>query len=145
MGKKNKKRESRVTLHFLVATFVCCCVCAQSCLTLCDTMDCSLPGSSVHGISQTRILEWAAIFFSRESSQPRDRTHISCIGRLVLYHWVTWEATLNNQKEIGNFNSSLLNPIYEKYFHFKTWLVVIEITLFFCHEAYSLSGETIYK
>ena len=41
-------------------------------------MDCSLPGSSVHGILQARILEWVAICFSRRSSQPRDRTHDSC-------------------------------------------------------------------
>ena len=57
------------------------CVCAvslQLCLTLCDTMDCSLPGSSVHGVLQARILEWAAISSSRGSSQPRDRTHVSC-------------------------------------------------------------------
>ena len=47
---------------------------AQSCPTLCDPMDCSLPGSSVHGILQARILEWGAISFSRGSSQPRDRT-----------------------------------------------------------------------
>ena len=51
---------------------------AQSCLTLCDLMDCSLPGSSVHGISQARILEWVAISSSRGSSQPRDRTQLSC-------------------------------------------------------------------
>ena len=44
---------------------------SQLCLTLCDPMDCSQPGSSVHGISQGRILEWVAISFSRESSQPR--------------------------------------------------------------------------
>ena len=43
-------------------------------------MDCSPPGSSVHGISQARILEWAAISFSRGSSQPRDRTWVSCIS-----------------------------------------------------------------
>ena len=53
---------------------------AQSCLTLCNPMDCSLPGSSVHGISQARILEWVAISFSRESSPPRNRTCISCIA-----------------------------------------------------------------
>ena len=52
---------------------------AQSCPTLCDPMDCSLPGSSVHGTFQARILEWAAISFSKESSQPRDRTQASCI------------------------------------------------------------------
>ena len=47
---------------------------AQSCLTLCDPMDCSLPGSSVYGILQARILEWIAIPFSRGSSRPRDQT-----------------------------------------------------------------------
>ena len=46
----------------------------QSCPTLCNPMDCSLPGSSVHGILQARILEWVAVSSSRGSSQPRDRT-----------------------------------------------------------------------
>ena len=50
---------------------------AQSCPTLCDPVDCSPPGSSVHGILQARILEWVAISFSRGSSHPRDRTHVS--------------------------------------------------------------------
>ena len=45
-----------------------------SCLTLCNTVDCSPPGSSVHGISQARVLEWVAISCSRGSSRPRDRT-----------------------------------------------------------------------
>ena len=61
----------------------------QSCPTLCDPMDCSLPGSSVQGILQARILEWVAIASSRGSSQPKDRTsisYVSCIGRWVLYH-----------------------------------------------------------
>ena len=49
----------------------------QSCLTLCYPMDCSLPGSSVHGIFQARVLEWVAISFSRGSSQPRDQTWVS--------------------------------------------------------------------
>ena len=60
----------------------------QSCSTLCGPMDCSPPGSSVHGILQTRILEWVAMPSSRASSQPRDQTHISYvsyIGRRVLY------------------------------------------------------------
>ena len=47
---------------------------------LCDPMDCSPPGSSVHGISQARILKWVAISFSRGSSQPRDRTHVSWVA-----------------------------------------------------------------
>ena len=52
----------------------------QSCPTLCDPMDCSPAGSSVHGISQARVLEWVAIYFSRGSSQPRDPTQVSCIA-----------------------------------------------------------------
>ena len=65
------------------------------CLTLCNPMDCSPPGSSVHGIFQARILEWVTISSSRGSSQPRDRTLVtcvSCIGRRILYHCATWEA-----------------------------------------------------
>ena len=57
-------------------------------------MDCSMPGSSVHGISQARIQEWVALCFSRASSRPRDQTHISCIsciGRSIFYHYHTWE------------------------------------------------------
>ena len=60
----------------------------QLCLTLCDPMDCSPPGSSVHGISQARVLEWVAISSSKGSSELRNRTcvsYVSCIGRRVLY------------------------------------------------------------
>ena len=53
---------------------------SKLCLTLRNTMDCSLPGCSVHGILQAKILEWVAIFFSRESSRPRDRTRVSHIA-----------------------------------------------------------------
>ena len=69
----------------------------QSCPTLCDPMDCSLPGSSVLEILQARILEWIAIPFSRRSSWPRDLNHVSwdsCIGRWILY-------CLSNQYLIG--------------------------------------------
>ena len=61
----------------------------QLCLTLEDPKNYSPPGSSVHGISQVRTLEWVAMPSSRESSQPRDQTgisYVSCIGRWVLYH-----------------------------------------------------------
>ena len=61
---------------------------AQSCLTLCHSMDCSLPGSSVHGIFQARLLEWVAISFFRGPSRPGDQTHItyiSFLGRRLLY------------------------------------------------------------
>ena len=51
-----------------------------------DCVDCCLPGSSVRGISQARMLEWVAISFSRRSSQPRDQTHVSCVGRWIKSH-----------------------------------------------------------
>ena len=55
---------------------------------LCNPIDCSPPGSSVPAILQARILEWVAMPSSKGSSQPRDGTHISCLGRWVLYHLV---------------------------------------------------------
>ena len=63
-----------------LAEWFCCCLVAKSCPTLCDPMDCSLPGSSVHGISQARILEWFAISYSRGSSKLRDQTHVSYVN-----------------------------------------------------------------
>ena len=80
---------SQVPPYLLISKIVfslingpCMCSVAQSCPTLCNPMDCSRPGSSVHGILQTRILEWVAISSSRGSSRPRYQTHISC-----LLHW----------------------------------------------------------
>ena len=64
----------------------------QSCLTLCSPMDCSLSGSSVHGILQARMLEWVSIPFSRRSSQPRDQTQVSCIAAKFFTVWATREA-----------------------------------------------------
>ena len=64
----------------------------QSCPTLCDPVDCSLPSSSVHGILQAKILEWVAISFSRGSSRPRDWTRVSCIGGRLFNLWATREA-----------------------------------------------------
>ena len=68
------------------------CSVAQSCLTLCDPINYSPPGSSVHGISQARILEGVVISSSSGSSLPKDQTCVSCIGRQILYQWTTWEA-----------------------------------------------------
>ena len=64
----------------------------QSCPTLWDPTDCSLPGSFVHGIFQARVLEWVAISFSRISSRPRDRTQVSCIVGRFFTSWATREA-----------------------------------------------------
>ena len=71
------------------------CVCAlslQSCLTLCNPVDCNLPGSSVHGILQARVLEWTTMPFFRGSSWPRNRTCISCIAGRFFTDWATREA-----------------------------------------------------
>ena len=74
---------------------------AQSCPTLCNPMDCSLWGSSVHGIFQARVLEWIATAFSRGSSRPRDWTQVSRIAGRYFTIWATREAqsiyiTINN-------------------------------------------------
>ena len=104
MNKLKKEQQShflwlmRVLISFLKISallLVCVCVHAQFCQTLCDPVDCSPPGSSVHRISQTRILEWAAISSSRGSSRLRDRTCVSFsfwIHRRTLYRWATWEV-----------------------------------------------------
>ena len=69
-------------------------------------MDCSLPGCSVHGILQARILEWVAISFSRASSQCRDQTQVSqvsCIGRWILYQW--WERKYHTENHSLHFQA----------------------------------------
>ena len=86
----------------LFSVCVCVCVCARvhsqsfsHVQLFCNPTDCSPPGSSVHGTSQARILEWVAISYFRESSWPWDWSHVSCIsftGRWILYHSTTWEA-----------------------------------------------------
>ena len=81
-------RTSKVTI--VGNEVVCVCSVAQLCASLCDPMDYSPPGSSVHGIFQARILEWVDISFSRGSSWPRDRTHVSCVSCIAgrfLTHW----------------------------------------------------------
>ena len=83
------------------------CVCAQSCLTLCDPMDCSPPGSSVHGILQARILEWVAISSSRGSSGPKDRTSISCVSRYFITRGKPF--FLHTQNEIKQISMPLCN------------------------------------
>ena len=99
-----------------ISTFICPCVHAkslQSCLTLCDPMNCSLPGSSVHRILQARILEWVAVPSSRGSSQTRAWTHfsrVSCIGRWVCYHWCHWGSHLRTCQMAIYLPSNLCSP-----------------------------------
>ena len=90
-SKKKDRNESKV---------------AQSCLALWDRMDYSLPGSSIHGIFQARILEWVAISFSRGSSRPRNQTRVSSTAGRRFTVWATREALViqknlpTKQKEI---------------------------------------------
>ena len=69
--------------------------------TLCDPLDCGLSGSSVHGILQTRILEWVVVSFSRESSQCRDRAQVSRIGRWILYRETLEDHTVEHIVQTG--------------------------------------------
>ena len=81
---------------------------AQSCPTLCDPMDCSLPGFSLHGILQVRVLEWVAISFSRGSSRPRDRTQVSRIpGR----HFNLWATRESGKRVIQTYSISKTHSI----------------------------------
>ena len=70
-----------------------CVLVIQSRLTLCDPTDCSLPGFSVHGILQAKILEWIAIPFSRGTSQPRYWTLVSCIAGRFYTVWATGKSS----------------------------------------------------
>ena len=82
----------------------------QSCPTVCDPMDCSLPGSSLHGILQVRILEWKkkkrilewiAIPFSRGSSWPRDWTQVSCVAGSLFTVWATGKTTAKKDSTVN--------------------------------------------
>ena len=85
------------------------CLVAKSCSTLLQPHgQCSPAGSSVHGILQARILEWVAISISRDSSQPTDQTHVSCIVRQILYHWATREAPLWAEYQYVKYTPSLI-------------------------------------
>ena len=78
---------------------------------LCDPLDCSLPGSSVHGISQARILKWVAISFSRRSSQPRDWTQISHIVGRRFTVWATREVLIVCKVHLNKVDFWLLKLI----------------------------------
>ena len=85
--------------------------------------------SSVHGISQARILEWVAISSSRRSPQLSDWTHISCIGRWILYHWATREAHLLSYLSENDYLRFYYNNILDIIFHLKKFLIKIKIVL----------------
>ena len=110
----------------------------QSCLTLCDPLSCSPPGSFVHGIFQARILEWVAISYSRWSSQPRYQTHVSYISytcRRIIYHCTTWEAYIYNYFNIKllilctYINTGLYIFVYIYNFPYQYWVMRVFCSL----------------
>ena len=107
------------TINILLYLF--CVLVAPSCLTLCDPMDYRLPGSSVHGILQVRILEWVAIPFSRGSLQPRDRTKVSRIAGRFLTGWATREVIKGLSKKAmkelsrSEVHDNLCFPLFRKF------------------------------
>ena len=92
-GENREEKKPFVTKKLIV----CVCSVAQLCPTLYNPLDCSPPGSSVHGISQARILEWVSISFSRESSQPRDWTSVFCVSCIAGRFFTCW-AIREDQK-----------------------------------------------
>ena len=87
-------RRTETKICVVCLAHVCVRLVDQSCLILCNPVDCSPPGSSLHGILQARILEWVAIPFSRGSSWRRGQTCASCIGRQILSHWANGKPFL---------------------------------------------------
>ena len=124
----------------------CCCLVTNLCPTLCNY---SLPGSSVHGILQTKILEWLAISSSRGSSRPRDRTWVSCvscIGQRTSYHWATREAHIYVIPQDKFLNLNLVNQkknflLYCFNFHFFIYLCWAALGLRCCLRAFSRHSE----
>ena len=108
--------ETEVKIH-TCPLCVCACVCvlvAQACPTLWDPMGYSLPGSSVHGILQARILKWVAITTFRRSSWPRDWTQVSCIRRQILYRF-SHQGSPQSESVSCSFMSSSLCYVYLLY------------------------------
>ena len=84
-----------------ISLYVCVCSVAQLCLTLCDPMDCSLPGTSVYGLLQANILEWVAISLTNGSSCPRDRTRNSCISSFGRWTSLWGQYSACHKVELG--------------------------------------------
>ena len=132
---KDKEKEGKNSASYLTATYYIKMECVhakslQSCPTLCNPMDWGPPGSTVLGILQARVLEWIAIPSSRGSSRPRDRTrisHISCIGKQILYHW----HHLGSPKM--EKHTYLTNCLCLMYFPL-LWFVIKAINLQFLHK-----------
>ena len=102
---------------------------AQLCPTLCNPIDCSLPGSSVHGILQAIVLEWIAISFSRGSSQPRTRTRVSRIVDRRFTIWATREVLIRRKRRwnvLRFWLSLIFSPDLSQWGPWLTWYVDVE-------------------
>ena len=112
-----------------------------SCVWLCSPMDWSPPGSSVHEILQARILEWIAMPSSMGSSQPRDWTCVSCLGRLILYLWATREVPTTEQPK------SVSTPSYRGILNNCRFIIKGNFTFFYLNLSHlrSAPGEAYLK
>ena len=99
-----------------------------------DPVDCGPPGSSVHGVLQTRILEWVAISFCRGSSRPRDWTQVSCIGRHTVYHWAIWEAHNGERAYTKKLTLLPLGGDWGWWIFFNVYFAFSTINLYFCQK-----------
>ena len=114
-GNKNKWKDLNLSTAFMQKGFVFCLV-SQLCLTFCDPMDYSPPGSSVHGILQARILEFVATPSSRGCSQLKNRTWVSCIGG----KFFTPEPPEKPEATVASFNLTLVRVGLRKIVNFNT-------------------------
>ena len=124
MNGKKEETETCQGTHTHTCIYLCiyaplflfwCCVCAQCCLTLCNPMDYSPPGSSIHGILQTGILQWVTISFSRRSSQPRDWTCISYIaGRFCITETPGNSSYINLRKVSSKYPNEVKSGIKKR-------------------------------
>ena len=115
---------------------------AQSCLTLWDPIDCSLPSSPVHGIFQAMVLEWIAFSFSRGSSQPRDWTLVSCIVDRRFTVWATREVrAVIKTKMLAAFffSSKVFSLVSARVFRISGHAMSCNIMVWFLHKAYCVS------
>ena len=121
-------------LHFISSVYwhsCCCCLVTKLCLTLCNPMDYSPLGSSVHDILQARILEWVAISFSKGSCWPRDRIHIACIaGRfLPLSHQGSPILTLPSKEKKWMFRLSVI--LFYLFIYFRLSVILFYLLIYF--------------
>ena len=140
-----KRETNQGTACHMVDTHAC--TPARSCPTLCYPVDCSPPGSPVHGISQARILEWVAISSSRGSSWPRDWTNISCVScievdSVLLNHGGNPMVDTTQQQKVMNCWCDPCNSMNgsEKYWKVKETGYKKVNTVWFCW--YSRTGKT---